>query len=126
MKEIKFRAWNPKFQFMDYNPDAIIKCLHPNFERVEGLQIMQYTGLKDKNGKEIYEGDIVDIPNFKETWKRGEPQGNWRRFKVEWNQHTYAFNNEWIYRPLSSYDTKDLMPLDIEIIGNIYENSDLR
>lgn len=130
MREHKYRAWDIKTKKM-YDDSVICKDLGNwyiwirNGETSYQIELMQFTGLHDKNGKEIYEGDIVEIPNFKEKWKRSEPKGNWRRFKVIWNQYVYAFENEWIYKPLSSYDTSDLMPYEIEIIGNIYENPEL-
>ena len=55
MREIKFRAWSEDYgmsRYFDINED--------NFEAIRGYQtLMQYTGLKDKNGVEIYEGDKV-------------------------------------------------------------------
>ena len=64
MREIKFRAWGPNSKYMWSWEELIANNIpinwlsgDPNFcgERV----IMQYTGLKDKNGKEIYEGDKI-------------------------------------------------------------------
>jgi uncharacterized phage protein (TIGR01671 family) len=84
---------------------------------------MQFTGLKDKNGKEIYEGDIAFVKDYFSDF--GE---NWTDLEGEIKFISGAFwicgkENEEI--PLFVFD-KDLDPTDhIEIIGNIYENSEL-
>lgn len=90
-----------------------------------GVVLMQYVGIRDKNGKDVCEGDIVRIANYKNEWKRGEPMFDWRVFAIEWNQYVWAFNNSVIYMPLSTYDKETLGQYDIEILGNVYENPEL-
>ena len=56
MREIKFRSWNGKWmQRFDFSR----RNVHRNLNK--GYPIMQFTGLKDKNAKEIYEGDVVRL-----------------------------------------------------------------
>ena len=65
MREIKFRGWDEKNKEMVDNINLLFSNrLNDCFEEYEecGLKIMQYTGLKDKNGKEIYEGDVLYHP----------------------------------------------------------------
>lgn len=73
---------------------------------------MQFTGLKDRNGKEIYEGDVVEK-------KQGESV-----FRYEVRSYLGAFGIEF---PAPSYSFKPFceLPNNYEIIGNIYENPEL-
>ena len=71
MREIKFRAWFPKgtdtgdgeIEKGEMCYDLAFEDYEPINDLLSGVEhLMQYTGLKDKNGKEIYEGDIVKTP----------------------------------------------------------------
>lgn len=113
MREIKFRAWDRERNTMLYEPNGDIEptwILHNNLYNpfCPDYELMQYTGLKDKNGIEIYEGDIVKWthPSFKEN-------------KVE-------------YKILNISDIRSSNKLEIdaqngwlEVIGNVHENPEL-
>lgn len=111
MREIKFRAWDGgKMIFPElYGPDWD-SC------QTNGYQLMQYTGLKDKNGKEIYEGDIVNIGE-KNT---AEP------CEVVFGDGCYCIKASWQNTPIGLWNYCNKMFIDcIEIIGNIYQNKGL-
>ena len=121
MREIKFRAWNKPTMQMTYWPSLQIMLESSNGTfhdkrnfLAEFNDFMQFTGLKDSKGKEIYEGDICKY--FQKTplgWipHKGEMVFDNRQFKIK------AFVDDiWDFES----DAKD-----IEVIGNIYENPEL-
>lgn len=130
MREIKFRAWDKVLQKMIYNRDDIPDiekwgneimnhpydedewypmCEMYQLNAIQTMQeqycdkliFMQYTGLKDKNGKEIYEGDILDH--------------GYGKHPVVWNTYRWELA-----------DGHSILWSDMcEVIGNIYENPEL-
>ena len=66
MREIKFRAWDHTLRFMvrrienHWSDTKTLRCFGDYLSMRERFTVMQYTGLKDENGKEIYEGDLLD------------------------------------------------------------------
>lgn len=114
MRTIKFRAWYPpekKMMFQDQlevDPKTQIEWFWRYFCSVEGMIPMQFTGLHDNDGKEIYEGDILKYGLSEYVVK--ECEGSYRMTKKEY--------------PCGAF-LGDFAPVTMEIIGNIYENSDL-
>lgn len=134
MREIKFRGkrrdngewvygdlWHYPYGSKDV---AIVKIVDPiNSETVGGNAVIpetigQYTGLKDKNGKKIFEGDIVKI--HIKYFSNGAEEDNF--YVVKWHKGwgTLALHN---IRPVQCCDLSDAK--DGEVIGNIYDNPEL-
>jgi uncharacterized phage protein (TIGR01671 family) len=134
MKEIKYQVWHKPTKtiqvvaLIDFNNRVLdtYGIDEPMYDiPFEDVEWREYIGVEDKNNNPIYEGDVVKIHNLKANFKYGEPNIDWRLFKIEWNRYTWAFNNSIIYKPFSDYDTATGERYDIEIIGNIWENAEL-
>lgn len=119
----KFRAWDKVFKEMvQVNAlvldEQVVKVTYKNGnvakEDMKEYELMQSTGLKDKNGKEIFEGDIVDYKGRKAVIKW---HGSYASF-------IYRFVDE-LKERVSEWDPLFLAYYHFEVIGNIYENKEL-
>lgn len=127
MREIKFRAYHPKskqmLHFKDFGLSVeygqlTFEVQEPEFQGIGNMpdeawnedewKLMQFTGLLDKNGKEIYEGDVVDYYNV----------AGHVLMSVEWCD-TYTG-----FIPFTWADGDEWDCEKCEVVGNIYENPD--
>ena len=125
MREIKFRAWDIGQEMLDHEnlmSQRYSKYDDDNISNDTSHKIMQYTGLKDKNGKEIYEGDILENKRsggvFEVLW--GVPNESYAGWAVKWKLQDFDIGH-------INYDLlyfKERMD-NCEILGNIHENPEL-
>ena len=122
MREIKFRIWDTenkemlKVQELDFEPTfyggriAIRPEQYNDYFDTEDMILMQYTGVNDRCGKEIYENDIVYVA--------GEDENA----TIEWDEETARFVihfDGWIA------DFDNYYGYELEVMGDIYNNSEL-
>lgn len=135
MRELKFRAWfeekpiwcNQMF-YSDEEPAGLGDWFSEVQIEQENVIIMQYTGLKDKHGKEIYEGNVVKVQDPIETHTSHNSIVYFDSEGARINYHPVhkKIDKCFVLRQLSDYlDIREQDNPTCEIIGNIYENPEL-
>jgi len=128
MREIKFRAFvlgkMYEVKGLEWTEDGLCLTTGGGFITLpdENAHLREYTGLKDKNGREIYEGDIL-------RWNNGMPEIEIQNgtYIVVWDEAEFNLERTQNTKPTgwgtayNKYSWKDYM----EVIGNIYENPEL-
>jgi hypothetical protein len=146
-RDVRFRVWDKETKQMFqvnqllWHPDkksqktfgslVVGHGQHNCLRSIQNYVLMQYTGLKDKNGREIYEGDIV-------RWDDGTKGELWRVAQVVWDER-----GQWKYQIIPDQCVNCNPPSDfglgsfiytpnctqygnvLEVIGNIHQNGDL-
>jgi uncharacterized phage protein (TIGR01671 family) len=127
MRELKFRVWEKRckrylptksYHIFWLNNDVYRVCIHePSIDMPRDTVVLQqFTGLKDKNDKEIYEGDIIQL------------EGSPISYSIEWAKYQWAINAhgalgydpDWNLQPFNHCVYERAI-----VVGNIFENSNL-
>lgn len=150
-RDIKFRAWNKSYSYMinfdnckngiEYRCGELTVSTgwdsydNPTYEGDDShIEVMQYTGLKDKNGVEIYEGDIVSMHQFLFDWSEVKKVISG---VIGWDEYGLTLKqirNEFIEEYYGYGEGEGELPLDSfyglhedswTVLGNIHENPEL-
>lgn len=134
-REIKFRAWdrNERLRYRMIN-NLSLNSAYFCQETMKGIEVMQYTGLKDKNGKEIYEGDIILVESEEKEVITDAGEGPIEEYSqlvpIVFQDGSFGvnLNSDYIFTN-RFYTLKEIEDnsgqTEFEIIGNIYENPEL-
>jgi uncharacterized phage protein (TIGR01671 family) len=143
MRKIKFRAWNKQYKEMHSHKeltqavdmgiidesriggtlyrtrryDSVLNGILKNDELADRYVLMQFTGLQDKNGKEIYEGDIV-------TMKGHEDEKHWT-CAIYYSDGRFQMNKENNEYFIGSISQNYILNCGFEVIGNIHDSPEL-
>ncbi len=120
MRDIRFRAWDKVGEQWIVNQIVMGRILSNSFPKT--WELSEYTGLKDKNGKEIYEGDIVKCIDMHDGNLFAFINNKPILLEVRWSNEDASFV---IGKYPEEYTIFQSLMSCFEVIGNIYENPEL-
>ena len=128
MRPIKFRAWDLESKIMwcheelaAADPDSVMSFNGIIGGTSHGMVAMQFTGVLDKNGVEVYEGDVVRFlarSDFDHTWKQAKEMTGDVMWDAEDTGFFFATRTSWPH-------IKPWFTVRIEVIGNIHQHPEL-
>jgi len=123
-REIKFRAWNgERMMPWGFIEDSFVEPSSGNDYNLFTTPHMQFTGIKDKNGKEIYEGDIIRSFNGR-IWIVKHGYWEYQELRQVTEQYGWYLGGDGYFGENTVPMTPSEGTLN-EVIGNIYENPEL-
>ena len=138
MRVLKFRAWNTDMnemvhfsgiQFDPNSPKEIPHIIDQNNDvyYMDEIELMQFTGITDKNGKEIFEGDKVSLfcdGNIYRKWKDKEVVFVDGAFGFFWKISILSVHSKKTQERFQPFCNIDWDIMEVEVVGNIYEGEE--
>jgi|SRR5690625_1524268 len=139
MRKIEFRAWdkeNKEMAEVELLGKKVLLINDGEWENIENFEVMQFTGLYDKNGTPIYEGDIVTGQSFETSmlnhWKTGllkhldyEVEFVPEMYVIKYHEASFKiFNSKGRWVAVLNHHVSSMVE-DLQVLGNIFENPEL-
>lgn len=118
-REIKFRGYHSEDKVMVYKLNSL--KLFDGVLKVDDYILMQFTGLQDKNGKDIYEGDILLL---EDNWAK-ITECDRKHVLIKFHEGAFMYGRGFDPYHMNTYLWMGAQSKHVEVIGNLYEHPEL-